>query len=134
MFHRTTAAEHVKFFGLGEHHDITVTELDRPPVFVEGRGSMNSQLVQNLKYPISASTSKPNGVVNVLFTISETGDMKVIHVQSHSFYSLDQEALNCVKSLKGKWVPGILNGKPVAVIESIPVVFNSQLKIDATYF
>lgn len=37
--------------------------------------------------------------------------------------SLDHEALRCVKLIPDDWLPAILNGKPVAVTMSQPVVF-----------
>lgn len=62
-------------------------------------------------------------VVTVLlsFVIEKDGTMTDIKVLRNPGYGLDAEAIRVLKSIKTKWIAGILNGKPVRTQYSLPI-------------
>ena len=62
-------------------------------------------------------------VISILvsFVIEKDGTMTDIKVLRNPGYSLDAEAIRVLKSIKTKWIAGILNGKPVRTQYSLPI-------------
>jgi protein TonB len=52
--------------------------------------------------------------------------MTNIEVLQNPGYGLDREAIRVLKSLKTKWTPGILKGKPVRTSYNLPIVIQQQ--------
>jgi protein TonB len=94
--------------------------LDKQPSFPGGINKFYTYVAQNFKAPetIISKTMK----VYVSFVIEKDGTMTDIQVVRNPGYGLDQEAIRVLKSLKIKWSPGILNGKPVRTFYNLPIV------------
>jgi protein TonB len=94
--------------------------LDKQPSFPGGINKFYTYVAQNFKAPetIISKTMK----VYVSFVIEKDGTMTDIQIVRNPGYGLDQEAIRVLKSLKIKWSPGILNGKPVRTFYNLPIV------------
>ena len=80
---------------------------------------------KNVKYPKVAQEKGIEGKVFVQFNVSSTGEIKDITVPRGVDPSLDKEAIRVVKS-SPKWTPGLVDGKPVSVQFTFPIVFQLQ--------
>ena len=85
-------------------------------------GSVNTWLVQNMKYPVDAARNKEQGTVIVKFIITSQGEVKDPVIVRSISPSLDKEALRVV-SVMPKWNPGKNKGKSVDVYYCIPIRF-----------
>ena len=77
---------------------------------------------RHLKYPASAKQKYLEGIVKVKFTIDRDGTVTDVHVVKGVSPALDAEAVRVVSS-SPKWEPGMLDGEPVRVTFTFPVVF-----------
>ena len=94
--------------------------LDKQPSFPGGMDKFYTYVARNFKAP---ETQLSNTVkVFVSFVIEKDGSMTDIRVIRNPGYGLDKEAIRVLKSLKTKWVPGILNGKPVRTAYNLPII------------
>jgi len=106
---------------LGTH--ITAT-LDKQPTFPGGMNKFYTYVARNFITPeteISMSIK-----VYVSFIIEKDGTMTDIQVIRNPGYGLDKEAIRVLKSLKTKWTPGILNGKPVRTAYNLPILVQQK--------
>lgn len=85
-------------------------------------GSVNTWLVQNMKYPVDAARNKEQGIVIVKFIVTAQGEVKDPVIVRSISPSLDKEALRVV-SVMPKWNPGKNKGKSVDVYYCIPIRF-----------
>ncbi len=94
--------------------------LDKQPTFPGGMNKFYTYVARNFKTPDTemANTLK----VYVSFVIEKDGSMTEIKVLGNPEFGLDKEAIRVLKSLKTKWTPGILNGKPVRTSYNLPIV------------
>ncbi|MCT4616387.1 MAG: TonB family protein [Marinifilaceae bacterium] len=93
---------------------------DEMPEYVGGVNAMNHFLASNINYDKIDCNKNTRVVVD--FTVSENG--KVINpiVVKGSNYKMNKEAIRVVKSMP-KWTPGKINGIPVRVSYTVPLVF-----------
>ena len=103
---------------------IITTALDKQPEFPGGIQKFYTYVGRNFKTPDTeiAKTIK----VYVSFVIEKDGTMSDIRVPRNPGFGLDQEAIRVLKSLKTKWSPGILNGKPVRTAYNLPIVVQQK--------
>ena len=100
---------------------------DEMPVYNE-QGDISdfrNEIMQNLEYPEKAKKENSEGIVHVSFIVNKEGkitDKKIIKSASPS---LDEAALAAFEGLK-EWQPGKIDGKPVNIKYTIPVVFKSN--------
>lgn len=76
----------------------------------------------NLQYPQEALTNRAQGPVVVDFVIDTSGRVTVPVVTKGLGFGCDQEALRVI-SIMPPWIPGMQDGKPVAVKMTIPILF-----------
>ena len=76
----------------------------------------------NMNYPKEAFEDGIQGRVMVSFKICEDGEVRDVRVLRGVHELLDAEAVRVVSS-SPKWEPGLVDGKPVNVTYSFPVVF-----------
>jgi len=95
---------------------------DEPPVFSGGEVAMYKSINANLKYPQSAKESQISGKVYLRFAIDTDGKVGEVTVSKGINPELDAEATRVIKLLPA-WKPAKLEGKPVKVWYSIPIVF-----------
>lgn len=93
--------------------------LDVRPSFPGGMDKFYTYVAKNFKSP---ETEMEKSIkVHVSFVIEKDGSMTDIRVPRNPGYGLDKEAIRVLKSLKIKWSPGMIKGKPVRTAYSLPI-------------
>ena len=101
--------------------------VEQKPMFNgEDAGKFGLWVFDNIKYPEEAYKNGAQGRVTLQFVISRKGDIKDVKVvKSSGNELLDNEAMRVV-SMSPAWTPGKVEGKPVDVLFTFPVVFKLQ--------
>ncbi|MBU3814923.1 MAG: TonB family protein [Candidatus Bacteroides intestinipullorum] len=113
----------VKADGLQGKNSTVYDMVEQAPEFPGGPQAMMQFIKDNLKYPQIAKENGIQGRVILQFVVDETGqvtDPKVLHSIDPS---LDTEAIRLVLSMP-RWIPGMQDGKAVAVKYTFPVMFS----------
>ena len=114
-----------------ELETIEIDELSEVPVYPGCENIRNKtkclqeniqrHIVRNFKYPKEAKKNKIQGRVFVQFIVGTGGYVDIIKTRGPDDL-LEKEAQRII-SLLPKFKPGILNGKPVRVPFSMPIIF-----------
>lgn len=124
------------FFGMSQNEleTIEIDELSEVPVYPGCENIRNKtkclqeniqrHIVRNFKYPKEAKKNKIQGRVFVQFIVGTGGYVDIIKTRGPDDL-LEKEAQRII-SLLPKFKPGILNGKPVRVPFSMPIIFSLQ--------
>lgn len=98
-------------------------EGDEMPEYPGGQNAMMQFLAQNIKYPAEARKANLEGKVIIDFVVGKDGtlrDFSEVKASPSSEMYLEAER---VMKMMPKWKPGRINGKPVAVQVTVPVMF-----------
>ena len=124
------------FFGMSQNEleTIEIDELSEVPVYPGCENIRNKtkclqeniqrHIVRNFKYPKEAKKNKIQGRVFVQFIVGTGGYVDIIKTRGPDDL-LEKEAQRIISSLP-KFKSGILNGKPVRVPFSMPIIFRLQ--------
>lgn len=98
---------------------VNTTALDKLPEFPGGMDKFYKYVGNNFEKPEidGVSTMK----VLVFFVIEKDGRMTDIQVRKDPGYGLGKEAIRVLKSLKTKWLPGMIGSKPVRTSYTLPI-------------
>jgi Ca-activated chloride channel family protein len=96
--------------------------VEQMPQFPGGDRAMMEFIVRNMVYPPEMAQQGIQGRVILRFVVEADGSISEIEVIKGINSLLDEEAVRVVK-LMPKWIPGKLNGQPVRIYYSLPVVF-----------
>ena len=109
--------------------------VEQKPMFNgEDAGKFGLWVFDQIKYPEEAYKSGAQGRVTLQFVISRKGDIKDVKVAKSSGNELlDNEAVRVV-SMSPAWTPGKVEGKPVDVLYTFPVVFKIEGETDDVPF
>lgn len=88
----------------------------------EFNGDVFAYLSKSLKYPIIPQENGVQGKVICQFVVNRDGSITDIEVVRGVDKYLDAEAVRVIKTMPA-WKPGKMNGKPVRVKFTLPVVF-----------
>ena len=106
-----------------EEDNLSADILDVKPQFMGGDTNAFSAWVNSqLQYPATAMKNGIQGMVTLKFTIEPDGKVTNVEVLRSVEKSLDKEAVRVV-SKSPRWTPGYLDGKPVRVTYTFPVIF-----------
>ncbi|HZV70422.1 MAG TPA: energy transducer TonB [Saprospiraceae bacterium] len=83
---------------------------------------MLNHIQTNLKYPEEALSLRVTGPVVVDFIVDSSGHVTAPVVKKSLGHGTDEEALRVI-SLMPAWTPGMVEGRPVAVRMTIPILF-----------
>jgi TonB family protein len=92
------------------------------PIPLNGFEGWNRYLASNLKYPLSARENQIEGVVYVVFTVTDKGEIVKPDVLRGIGFGLDEEALRILENAPN-WSPGKIKGEPVHVRMRLPIRF-----------
>ena len=124
------------FFGISQNElqTIEIDELSEVPIYPGCEDIRNKtkclqeniqrHIVRNFKYPKEAKKNKIQGRVFVQFIVGTGGYVDIIKTRGPDDL-LKKEAQRII-SLLPKFKPGVLNGKPVRVPFSMPIIFRLQ--------
>lgn len=99
----------------------TVREVQ--PEFEGGMQGIDQFLAQNLRYPADAQRARVQGQVLVRFVVNTDGSLSDYEIIKSIDSRVDDEALQVVKAMSGKWKPGYLRGKAIRMPYNLPVNF-----------
>ena len=106
---------------------------DVKPTFNGGDANAFSKWVnEQLVYPESCKKEGISGRVTLSFTVSETGKVTDVEVLRGVHEDLDKEAERVVSS-SPDWTPGMVDGKPVAVTYTFPIIFQTRKDDDKLF-
>ncbi len=95
---------------------------EQMPEYVGGYLAMQSFLMKQIVYPISAKSRDIEGTVYMSFIINTDGSVSDVTVVRGIGFGCDEEAIQAVSKMK-KWIPGKQNNAPVRVKMTIPIKF-----------
>jgi TonB family protein len=73
-------------------------------------------------YPTKAIENNIEGTVQVSFKVERNGIPDEFKILKGIGYGCDDELINTIKRLGG-WIPGIENGRPVVMVQTVSVEF-----------
>ncbi|MDA6071630.1 energy transducer TonB [Flavobacterium sp. AC] len=98
--------------------------LDKMPEFPGGMAKFYTYVGNNFNRPeLDADRTLK---VYVSFVIERDGSITDIMVKNDPGYGLGKEAIRVLKSLKTKWIPGVLDGKPVRTAYNLPITIKTE--------
>lgn len=100
------------------------TMLDQTPEFPGGIKKFYSYVGNNFTKPDIEGLETIR--IMMAFVIEKDGTMSDIRILKDPGYGLGKEAIRVLKSLKTKWSPGILNGKPMRTAYTLPIIIKSE--------
>jgi len=98
------------------------TRVDKMPYFPGGKIALARYLQSQLKYPSEARNNKVEGSVQVRFVIQPDGTITDVTVVEGIGYGCDREAIRLVSAMP-RWIPGVQDGKSVAVYKALAIKF-----------
>lgn len=105
--------------------------VETKPKFPGGEKELMKYIAKNIRYPELAYKEKIQGRVILQFVVTSTGSIGDVRVVRGKHPLLDEEAVRVVKSLPN-FIPGGINGKPVSVWYTIPIIFKiTEDKVDS---
>lgn len=101
------------------------TAVEEMPQFPGGEAALLSWIADNLVYPAEAAGNNIQGRVVVQFVVNRDGTIGDVKVARGKDPNLDREAIRVVKKLP-RFKPGRMNGQPVNVWYTLPILFKLQ--------
>ncbi len=111
-------------FAQNSSQKMVYTYVDQMPEF---DGEVTEYLQNNLKYPKEAEKKGLEGKVIVRFTIEQDGQVGDIEVVRSVNPLLDAEAERVIREMP-RWKPAVADGKAVAALYTVPVLFKLDKK------
>ena len=96
------------------------------PRFYGGNEGLVKFLSENLNYPDKAYQAGIGGVVLLQLKVEKTGKVSNVKVLRSVSPELDEEALRVCNMLPN-FIPGYVNGEPVAVMHVLPINFKAPV-------
>lgn len=105
---------------------VSVAVLDKLPEFPGGIAQFYKYVGNNFRRP--ELDMEKTLKVYVSFVVEKDGSLTDIIVRNDPGYGMGKEAVRVLKSLKTKWSPGILDGKPVRTAYSLPITIKTEME------
>ncbi len=102
---------------------VLFTEVEKKPSFPGGDAEMYKYLATAISYPTEAAEEGVSGRVIVSFIIEKDGTITNVKVTRGKHPALDKEAVRVVSKMP-KWIPGMIENKPVRVSYLLPINFH----------
>lgn len=114
---KSDGPDHEKMSRDDEQHLVT-----HPTFRGKGQAAFAQWVTSHLVYPKEAREKQMDGTVLVKFVVGRKGNVQEVEVVKGVHPLLNDEAVRVVKS-SPKWKPGTVDGRPVRVNYTIPVIF-----------
>jgi len=102
--------------------------VEKEPEFPGGQAKFAQFLADNIKYPQDMVANGTSGRVIATFVVEKDGSLSNIKILRAPTPSAGDEAAR-VLALSPKWTPGYQNGQAVRVQYTVPVAFNTGVKV-----
>nr|WP_199001062.1 energy transducer TonB [Flavobacterium sp. ASV13] len=103
---------------------LPTSALDKLPEFPGGMAKFYTYVGNNFNRP--ELDAEKTLRVYVSFVIERDGSITDIMVKNDPGYGIGKEAIRVLKSLKTKWIPGVLNGKAVRTAYNLPITIKTE--------
>lgn len=103
---------------------VSTVALDKLPEFPGGLNKFYMYVGNNFEKPETEIERTMKVIVS--FVIERDGSMTDIQVKRDPGYGLGKEAIRVLKSLKTKWSPGMIDGKPVRTSYNLPITVKME--------
>ncbi|MBL0738985.1 energy transducer TonB [Flavobacterium sp. GN10] len=111
---------------LPSNDPVSTAILDKLPEFPGGIAQFYKYVGNNFHRP-ELDVEKTLRVY-VSFVVEKDGSITDIIVKNDPGYGMGKEAIRVLKSLKTKWAPGILDGKPVRTAYNLPITIKTEVE------
>ena len=101
------------------------TDLSEDPIYPGGIEAFYKFVGQNYKTPVTPVDVKLKGKVFITFVVGKDGALTDFKLLRDIGYGTGDEAIRVLK-LSQNWVPGKVNGEPVAAMYSLPITIQSD--------
>jgi len=105
---------------------VSTAILDKLPEFPGGIAQFYKYVGNNFRRP-ELDVEKTLRMY-VSFVVEKDGSLTDIIVKNDPGYGMGKEAIRVLKSLKTKWAPGILDGKPVRTAYNLPITIKTEVE------
>lgn len=103
---------------------LKASSLDKLPEFPGGIAKFYSYVGDNFEKPEIEDNESIRVFVN--FIIEKDGSMTGIQVKNDPGHGIRKEAIRVLKSLKTKWIPGMVNSKAVRTAYNLPITIRLE--------
>lgn len=104
-------------------NEVIENKTNQLPLFTGGAIKWGYILSRCMRYPAEALERNIQGKIMVSATITENGEIINEKVEEGPDYGFHEEALRVIKLIPDDWMPGKINGRPVAMKVLIPLAF-----------
>ena len=101
-----------------ESGETVYAKAEIPPEFVGGKEALFNYIKETIKYPDDVET----GNIYVAFIVGSDGSIRDPRVFKGVKESMDREAFRIISNMPN-WDPGLIDGKPVASVYGLPIIF-----------
>jgi outer membrane biosynthesis protein TonB len=101
-----------------ESGETVYAKAELPPEFVGGKEALFNHIKETIQYPDDVEA----GNIYVAFIIGSDGAVRDARVFKGVKESMDKEALRIINNMPN-WDPGLIDGKPVASVYGLPIIF-----------
>lgn len=101
-----------------ESGETVYAKAEIPPEFIGGKEALFNYIKETIKYPDDVEA----GNIYVAFIIGSDGTVRDARVFKGVKESMDREALRIINNMPN-WDPGLIDGKPVASVYGLPIIF-----------
>jgi protein TonB len=105
--------------------DSVHTMIQDMPRFPGGDKALYTFIGQEINYPFYAQRMGIEGKIYIRFVVTKKGNIVDVHIARGIDKGCDNEAIRVIKLLPN-WIPGKINGIPVNVLLTFPIVFKLQ--------
>jgi protein TonB len=109
---------------LPTNEPVNAAALDKMPEFPGGMSKFYTYVGNNFNRP--ELEAEKTLKVYVSFVIERDGSITDIVVKNDPGYGMGKEAIRVLKSLRTKWIPGVLNGKAVRTAYNLPITIKTE--------
>jgi TonB family protein len=106
-----------------EKTDTVYAVVQEQPRYPGGMEALGAYLQANVHYPKEELEAGIQGRVFVAFVVRKDGTVSDVELLHGAGPAMDAEAIRAVKAMPS-WIPGSMDGTPVNVRSTIPIVFS----------
>ncbi|MEI6276489.1 MAG: energy transducer TonB [Prolixibacteraceae bacterium] len=114
-------------FGQDVKRELPVSIITAPEFSVsfqnEGHGYLSDYLLSHLDYPENSLQWNQEGTEVVQFLVSSKGEVTDLTIINSVSPDIDREVERVLMSTSGMWRPAFENGKPVAKVREVSILF-----------
>lgn len=120
----------VAAFAFGQNQNLQEIKVTAPQFRSEFYQNLNDFLLSGIEFPVESLRAGNEGTEVIQFLVTQKGNVTDIMVINSVSEIIDAEITRILEITSGMWIPGTVNGEPVAMEKEISVVFKISEKSD----